>query len=63
MRYFCAHCGCKLIEPVAVPVAYCSPGCREAAEDAILTGSSNKSRLRDLPNHEGYEYTGLLQAS
>lgn len=49
MRYFCAHCGCKLIEPVAVTVAYCSPGCREAAEDADLrsfvTNLSTSSRI------------------
>lgn len=28
----CAHCGKPLVELMRVPVAYCSPGCREAGE-------------------------------
>lgn len=34
MTHHCAHCGQPLDEPIPVHVAYCSPGCREAAEDA-----------------------------
>lgn len=34
MTYRCAHCAKPLNEPVPVDTAYCSPGCRESAEDS-----------------------------